>query len=137
MDFLGLLTLSTVERAKKLIRETLPEEAVWDALGGREGDGPHPLDLDRLEYDDPKVLALFQRGDTAGVFQFESAGMRRLLKDMQPDRLEDLIAANALYRPGPMELIPQYTARKLGHERVPKAHAVVEQYTAETYGIMV
>ncbi|MEE8153558.1 MAG: DNA polymerase III subunit alpha, partial [Phycisphaerales bacterium] len=137
MDFLGLRTLSTLERARKLIGEALPEKAVWEAVGRGEGDGPHPLDLERLEYNDPSVLALFQRGDTAGVFQFESPGMRRLLKDMKPDRLEDLIAANALYRPGPMELIPQYTARKLGREPVPKAHAVVEQYTAETYGIMV
>ncbi len=137
MDFLGLRTLSTLERARKLIGEALPEKAVWQAVGRGEGDGPHPLDLERLECNDPSVLALFQRGDTAGVFQFESAGMRRLLKDMKPDRLEDLIAANALYRPGPMELIPQYTARKLGREPVPKAHAIVEQYTAETYGIMV
>ncbi len=137
MDFLGLRTLSTLERARKLIGEALPEKAVWEAVGRGEGDGPHPLDLERLEYNDANVLALFRRGDTAGVFQFESAGMRRLLKDMKPDRLEDLIAANALYRPGPMELIPQYTARKLGHEPVPKAHPIVEQYTAETYGIMV
>ena len=137
MDFLGLRTLSTVERAKKLIRETLPEEAVWDALGGREGDGPHPLDLERLEYDDPKVLALFQRGDTAGVFQFESAGMRRMLLDMKPDRLEDLIAANALYRPGPMELIPEYALRKHGKQKVPSIHPIVDHFTAETYGIMV
>ncbi|MHC4107015.1 MAG: DNA polymerase III subunit alpha [Planctomycetota bacterium] len=121
MDFLGLRTLSVIERAGELIRETLTEEAIWQAVGSRPGHGrdaphtsrptphasptPHPLDLDRLAYDDPKVLALLARADTAGIFQFESGGMRKLLAEMKPDRIEDLIAANALFRPGPMEQI--------------------------------
>jgi DNA polymerase III alpha subunit len=97
----------------------------------------HPLDLERLGYTDPNVFALFQRGDTTGVFQFESGGMRRLLLDMKPDRLEDLIAANALFRPGPMDLIPDYNARKHGQQEVPKVHPIVDKFTAPTYGVMV
>jgi DNA polymerase III alpha subunit len=97
----------------------------------------HPLDLDRLAYDDPDVFALFQRADTTGVFQFESGGMRRLLLDMKPDRLEDLIAANALFRPGPMDLIPDYNRRKHGQDAVPKVHPIVDRFTAPTYGVMV
>jgi len=144
MDFLGLRTLSTIERARTLVSQTLPEEAIWSAVG--RGDefkkdeaerGPHPLDLDRLRYEDQRVFELFRRGDTAGVFQFESAGMRRLLLDMKPDRLEDLIAANALYRPGPMELMDSYCARKHGKEIVPSVHQIVDSFTEETYGIMV
>ncbi|MCC6683348.1 MAG: DNA polymerase III subunit alpha, partial [Phycisphaeraceae bacterium] len=96
-----------------------------------------PLDLDRLTYDDPRVLDLFARGETAGVFQFESGGMRNTLLAMKPDRFEDLIAANALFRPGPMELIPNYANRKHGREQVPRVHEVVDRITAETYGIMV
>jgi len=145
MDFLGLRTLSVIERAKKLIRETLSEEEIWKAVGrekprthGLQSMGSvHPLDLERLTYDDPKVFELFQRADTTGVFQFESGGMRRLLVDMRPDRLEDLIAANALFRPGPMDLIPDYNRRKHGQAEVPRVHPIVEQYTAETYGVMV
>ncbi len=144
MDFLGLRTLTTIERARKLVRDTLPEEAIWQAVGRgeelalpEEKRGPHPLDLDRMRYNDQRVFDLFRRGDTAGVFQFESSGMRRLLLDMKPDRLEDLIAANALYRPGPMELMDTYCARKHGKEIVPNVHPIVDQFTAETYGIMV
>jgi DNA polymerase III subunit alpha len=173
MDFLGLRTLSTIERCKKLIREGLTEEEIWRAVGkepnGREPNGqisngqmvksskksgasgsefdnssidhltisPHPLDLERLTYDDQRVLDVFRRGDTTGVFQFESAGMRRLLMEMKPDRLEDLIAANALFRPGPMDLIPDYNQRKHGQQEVPKVHSIVDQYTGETYGVMV
>ncbi len=179
MDFLGLRTLSVIERAKSIIRQTLPEEAIWAAVGrAREGrstgdqsassecpataatdlrsapllsgpllsgplpSGPqspltHPLDLDRLTYDDPRVFALFQRGDTTGVFQFESGGMRRLLLDMKPDRLEDLIAANALFRPGPMDLIPDYNRRKHGQDAVPRVHPIVDRFTGPTYGVMV
>ncbi|MBZ0171884.1 MAG: DNA polymerase III subunit alpha, partial [Phycisphaerales bacterium] len=138
MDFLGLRTLSTVERCKEIIRDTLPDEAVFAGVGRQRGDaGPHPLDLDRLTYDDPNVFALFQRGDTTGVFQFESGGMRRLLLDMKPDRLEDLIAANALFRPGPMDLIPDYNRRKHGQAPVPTVHPIVDRFTAPTYGVMV
>ena len=138
MDFLGLRTLSTIEFAKALIRQTLSAEEILRAVGGaKQSNGFDPLDLDRIPLDDAKVLALFRRGDTNGVFQFESGGMKRLLVDMQPDRLEDLIAANALFRPGPMALIPDYVARKHGRQVVPKVHEVVERFTAETYGIMV
>ncbi|MBL8763517.1 MAG: DNA polymerase III subunit alpha [Phycisphaerae bacterium] len=178
MDFLGLRTLSTIERAKALIREGLAEEEIWNAVGRRDeldawrragGEGgeepagagagaagpgsgasrpahtataartrpPHPLDLDRLSPDDPKVFRLFQRGDTTGVFQFESGGMRRLLVEMKPDRLEDLIAANALFRPGPMDLIPDYNRRKHGQAAVPRTHEIVDRFTRETYGVMV
>jgi DNA polymerase-3 subunit alpha len=145
MDFLGLRTLSTIELAKKLIRDTLPPEELYRAVGRtmpRKGDAAadalaHPLDLDRIPLDDQKVLGLFCRADTNGVFQFESGGMKKLLAGMKPDRLEDLIAANALFRPGPMDLIPDYNARKHGTQEVPKVHEVVERFTAETYGIMV
>ena len=138
MDFLGLRTLSIIERTRQLIRQALDAATIRAAVGLTEGDrGPDPLDLDRLEYDDQKVLDLFRRGETAGIFQFESGGMRRLLMEMKPDRFEDLIAANALYRPGPMDLIPDYNARKHRQQPVPSVHAIVDRYTAETYGIMV
>jgi len=142
MDFLGLRTLSTIELAKKLIRQSLSPEAIRAAV---DNSGDHrfptyaddPLDLDRIPMTDQRVFALFRRGDASGVFQFESGGMRKLLLDMQPDRLEDLIAANALFRPGPMDLIPEYCLRKHGKQPVPKIHPIADQYTAETYGIMV
>jgi DNA polymerase-3 subunit alpha len=137
MDFLGLRTLSVVERAKKLIRESLADTDIWKAVGRAPGSGPHPLDLDRLLFDDQNVFEVFRRGETTGVFQFESGGMRRLLVEMKPDRLEDLIAANALFRPGPMDLIPAYNRRKHGTEDVPAIHEIVDRYTAETYGVMV
>jgi len=138
MDFLGLRTLSTIERAKRLIRETLSGEEILRAIGRPVGGASNdPLDLDRLAYDDPRVFELFQRADTTGVFQFESGGMRRLLVEMRPDRLEDLIAANALFRPGPMDLIPAYNKRKHKTEEVPKVHPIVDRFTAETYGVMV
>jgi DNA polymerase III subunit alpha len=142
MDFLGLRTLSVIERARRLIRESLTEEEVWEAVGRGEefkggGAGPHPLDLDRLTCDDQRVFEMFRRGETTGVFQFESGGMRRLLVEMRPDRFEDLIAANALFRPGPMDLIPDYTRRKHGLDRAPAVHPIVDRHTAETYGVMV
>ncbi|MAT80378.1 MAG: DNA polymerase III subunit alpha [Phycisphaerae bacterium] len=137
MDFLGLRTLSTLELALKNVRQTLDEDAIWKAVGRPPGDGSHPLDLDRLKFDDDAVFGLFCRGETAGVFQFESGGMRQLLQKMKPDRLEDLIAANALYRPGPMELIDDYCARKHGSMAVPTVQEIVDDLTSETYGIMV
>lgn len=165
MDFLGLRTLSIIERAKKLITETIDRKVQVEAVMGLRGAGPRPdsvrefhlppldpakpqaaadvadqidpLDLERLTFVDQNVLDLFRRGETAGVFQFESGGMRSLLMGMQPDRLEDLIAANALFRPGPMDLIPDYNDRKNGRASVPSVHPVVDRYTAETYGVMV
>ena len=121
MDFLGLRTLSTLQRSIDLVEQTQGFK----------------LDIEKITYDDPKVLALFCRGETRGIFQFESGGMQDLLMKMQPDRLEDLIAANALYRPGPMELIPSYCNRKHGREEVPKVHPIMDALVAETYGIMV
>ena len=138
MDFLGLRTLSVIERAKQLITKSLNKAQIYAAVGREVGDGgPNPLDLERLGYTDPRVFKLFQRGDTTGVFQFESGGMRRLLLEMKPDRLEDLIAANALFRPGPMDLIPDYNMRKHGNQPVPKVHPIVDHFTQETYGVMV
>ena len=139
MDFLGLRTLSIVERARQLVRQSLDAETIRRTVDP-EGQQPadwDPLDLDRLSCDDPKVLGLFRRGETVSVFQFESDGMRRMLRAMAPDRLEDLIAANALYRPGPMALIDEYNARKHGKTQPPKSHPIVDKHTAETYGIMV
>lgn len=138
MDFLGLRTLSVIERAKSIIRACFTEEQIWEAVGKTKKKGAdHPLDLERLKFTDQNVFSMFQRGDTTGVFQFESGGMRRLLTEMKPDRLEDLIAANALFRPGPMDLIPDYNRRKHGQEQVPEVHPIVDKFTAETYGVMV
>ncbi len=139
MDFLGLRTLSIIERARQLVAAKL-DPATIRATVDPEGEKPErwdPLDLDRLSYDDPRVLDLFKRGETVSVFQFESDGMRRLLCAMEPDRLEDLIAANALFRPGPMALIDDYNNRKNGRQRVPETHPIVKKHTDETYGIMV
>ena len=121
MDFLGLRTLSTLQRSIDLVEQTQGVK----------------IDIEAIPYDDPKVLALFCRGDTRGIFQFESGGMQDLLMKMQPDRLEDLIAANALYRPGPMELIPSYCNRKHGREEVPAVHPIMDGILKETYSIMV
>ncbi|MEM1099312.1 MAG: DNA polymerase III subunit alpha [Planctomycetota bacterium] len=152
MDFLGLRTLSIIERAKLLVRKSLTTETIAKAVmpQGSKGEGlgsntdlnpqpstHDPLDLERITYDDPRVFGIFARGETAGVFQFESGGMRNLLLGLKPDRLGDLIAANALYRPGPMELIPNFTNRKHGKEQVPQVHEVVDRLTDETYGMMV
>jgi len=137
MDFLGLRTLSVIERAKDLVRESMDEPAIKRAVGWEETREGDPLDLDRLAFNDQRVFELFRRGDTTGVFQFESGGMRRLLTEMKPDRLADLIAANALFRPGPMDLIPDYNKRKHGMATVPKVHPIVDGFTAETYGVMI
>ncbi|MBI1337694.1 MAG: DNA polymerase III subunit alpha [Phycisphaera sp.] len=142
MDFLGLRTLSIIERAKQLIRATLDEKTIRETLSEPGRPAPDestndPLDLERLTFDDQRVFDMFRRGETAGVFQFESGGMRNTLLGMKPDRIEDLIAANALFRPGPMELIPDYNLRKHGRQPVPVTHPIVEKFTDETFGIMV
>jgi DNA polymerase-3 subunit alpha len=139
MDFLGLRTLTTLTRAVELEKRTREQRPrLWaenrtppplDALGH--------IDIENIDLTDKNVLALFGRGETKGIFQFESGGMQDLLMKMQPDRLEDLIAANALYRPGPMELIPLYCNRKHGRESVPSIHPIMDEILAETYGIMV
>jgi DNA polymerase-3 subunit alpha len=121
MDFLGLRTLTVLTRAVLLVKQAKGID----------------IDLEKLDLTDRKVLDLFCRGETKGIFQFESGGMQDLLMKMQPDRVEDLIAANALYRPGPMELIPLYCNRKHGKEKVPSVHPIMDAILAETYGIMV
>ena len=121
MDLLGLRTLTTIQRARNLVKQSTGKD----------------IDPEAIPLDDQNVLELFRTGRTKGIFQFESAGMRELLTRMKPDRIEDLIAANAMYRPGPMELIPSYCNRKEGVESVPSVHPLVDDILAETYGIMV
>ncbi|HEY1628612.1 MAG TPA: DNA polymerase III subunit alpha, partial [Tepidisphaeraceae bacterium] len=121
MDFLGLRTLTTLQRSIDLVKQTKGIE----------------VDIESIDFTDKKVLDLFCRGETRGIFQFESGGMTDLLMKMQPDRLEDLIAANALYRPGPMELIPLYCNLKNGREKVQLVHPIMDEILKETYGIMV
>ncbi len=137
MDFLGLKTLSVLERSRQLVRESLDDAVVREAVGRSAADPIDPLDLDRIDFSDETVLELYRRGDTVGTFQFESEGMRNLLLKMKPDRLEDLVAANALFRPGPMALIDDYCDRKHGRKIVPKVHEIVDRFTADTHGIMV
>ena len=119
MDFLGLKTLSVLERARQLVRE----------IHGVD------IDLEKLDLADRKVFKLFAEGRTKGVFQFESGGMQNMLIRMKPDRIEDLIAANALYRPGPMILIPDYIDRKHG-AKWSLPHPIMTEVLRETYGIM-
>jgi DNA polymerase-3 subunit alpha len=118
-DFLGLTTLTILERAVRLVR--------------RRG---IDLDLASLPLDDKKSFEMLARGETVGVFQVESAGMRRALIDMRPDRFEDLVVLVALYRPGPMANIPTYCARKLGHEQVDYLHPKLEPILVDTFGII-
>jgi DNA polymerase III subunit alpha len=121
MDFLGLKTLSIIKDAVNIIRERHGIEIVPDDL---------PLD-------DVKTYELFQRGATDGIFQFESPGMKKHLRALRPDKFDDLIAMNALYRPGPMEYIPNYIARKHGKEKVVYDIDAMEEYLKDTYGITV
>ena len=121
MDFLGLRTLTVLANTVELIRE---------ARGLQ-------LDLDTLPLDDPRAYALLAEAKTFGVFQLESSGMREALRGLKPERLEDVIAMVSLYRPGPMELIPDFIARKHGRARIAYEHPAMETYTEETYGIMV
>ena len=124
-DFLGLRTLTIIDWAVKAINAR------------RAQTGEAPLDIAALALDDPGVFKLFREARTGAVFQFESAGMQRLLKDARPDRFEDLIALNSLFRPGPMDLIPSYVARKHGREPVTYPDPRVEPVLRETFGIMV
>ena len=139
MDFLGLRTLSSITRSIDLEHKTRDERPVKWSPDQQEPplDARGHIDIEKVDLTDKKVLSLFCRGETRGIFQFESGGMQDLLMKMQPDRLEDLIAANALYRPGPMELIPSYCNRKHGREAVPKVHPIMDKILEETYGIMV
>jgi DNA polymerase-3 subunit alpha len=117
-DFLGLKTLDVLAKAVELI-----------AARGT------PLDLARLPLDDAKTYALIARGDTHGIFQLESSGMRDSLRKLKPNRFEDIIAMNALYRPGPMDSIPSYIKRKNGEEPVSYPHALLEPILQPTYGV--
>ncbi|MGB3618015.1 MAG: DNA polymerase III subunit alpha, partial [Catalinimonas sp.] len=121
MDFLGLKTLTVISNALDLIEQN---------HGVR-------IDPDNIPLDDEKTYALYQRGDTVGTFQFESEGMRAYLKDLRPTDINDLIAMNALYRPGPMDLIPLYINRKHGREPVEYAHPMLEPILKPTYAIPV
>jgi len=122
-DFLGLATLTILEIAREFIIARHPAQKDFK--------------FEDLPLNNKKVYELFGRGQTEAVFQFESIGMQRMLKDAKPDRLEDLIAMNALYRPGPMELIPTYIARKQGKEVPEYPDPRVKAILEETYGIMV
>lgn len=120
MDFLGLRTLSQIDLTCRLVRK---HHGVT-------------IDLEKLDLTDQRVYQILARGDTRGVFQFESGGMRDVLMKMKPNRIEDLIAANALFRPGPMEYIDEYVARKHGKDwKTP--HPLMTEVLKETYGIMV
>ncbi|MBC7602812.1 MAG: DNA polymerase III subunit alpha, partial [Ramlibacter sp.] len=122
-DFLGLATLTILEIAKDMIRAR---------HAGQEG-----FTFEAVKLDDPHTYRLFADGKTESVFQFESRGMQGMLKDAKPSRLEDLIALNAMFRPGPMENIPSFCARKNGREDVLYPHPLLERVLAETYGIFV
>ena len=122
-DFLGLATLTILEIAREFIMKRHP--------------GQENFAYENLPLDDANVYRLFSEGKTESVFQFESVGMQRMLVDAKPSRLEDLIALNALYRPGPMDLIPSFVARKHGKEVIEYPHPLVADMLSETYGIMV
>lgn len=121
MDFLGLKTLSIIKDALENIESTT---------------GSRP-DIDAIPLDDPLTYDLYSRGETTGLFQFESPGMKKHLRNLKPNRFEDLIAMNALYRPGPMEYIPNFIARKHGLEPVTYEIPDMEEYLKDTYGITV
>jgi DNA polymerase-3 subunit alpha len=121
MDFLGLKTLSILKDALNLIKERRGVD----------------IDLDTLPLDDSNTYRLYQLGETNGTFQFESVGMQKHLKELKPDRFEDLIAMNALYRPGPIAYIPQYIKRKHGKEEILYDLPEMKEFLEETYGVTV
>lgn len=121
MDFLGLKTLSIIKDAVLLVKQRHKID----------------LDLDDVPLDDQKTFELFQRGDTIAIFQYESPGMQKHLKNLKPNKFEDLIAMNALYRPGPLQYIPNFIARKHGKETIAYDLPVMEEILSETYGITV
>ncbi len=121
MDFLGLRTLTVIKDTVDLVKETRNIE----------------VDIDNISLKDPKVYNTFAEGNTTGIFQFESSGMKEYLRKLQPNAFEDLIAMNALYRPGPMDMIDDYIARKYGKERVKYIHPSLEPILKDTYGIIV
>lgn len=121
MDFLGLTTLTIIKTALKNIKKSKGID----------------IDIDTVPLDDVKTYQLFQRGETSGTFQFESVGMQKYLRQLKPDKFEDLIAMNALYRPGPMEYIPEFINRKHGRALIKYDLPEVEEFLTETYGITV
>jgi DNA polymerase III subunit alpha len=121
MDFLGLKTLTIIKDALALIKKNHGVE----------------MDMDDVDLEDKKTFALYQRGETNGTFQFESVGMQKYLKELKPDQFADLIAMNALYRPGPLEYIPNFIRRKHGKEPITYDLPEMEQYLKDTYGITV
>ncbi|HXS35224.1 MAG TPA: DNA polymerase III subunit alpha [Flavipsychrobacter sp.] len=121
MDFLGLKTLTIIKDALDLIKRNYGVE----------------IDIDTIPLDDIKTYELYQHGETNGTFQFESAGMQKYLRELKPDKFDDLIAMNALYRPGPMEYIPNFVRRKQGEEPITYDLPEMEEYLSETYGITV
>jgi DNA polymerase-3 subunit alpha len=121
MDFLGLRTLSVIDNALSIIRENHNIE----------------IDLDAIPEDDKKTFDLFSKGDTVGVFQFESSGMRDWLSKLIPSCMSDLVAMNALYRPGPMDMIGEFIGRKHGKQQISYLHPKLESLLKETYGIIV
>ncbi|MRI07208.1 DNA polymerase III subunit alpha [Limosilactobacillus reuteri] len=120
MDFLGLKNLSIMDNTLQMIRQEDPN-----------------FDLQRINFNDPLTLQLFQRGKTEGIFQFESSGIRNVLVNLHPTNFEDIVAVNALYRPGPMENIPHFTARKAGKEKITYPAPSLEKILGSTYGILV
>lgn len=121
MDFLGLKTLSIIKEAIANIKQTRGID----------------IDIEKIPIDDPKTYALYSAGQTVGTFQFESAGMQKYLRELQPSTFEDLIAMNALYRPGPMDYIPDFIARKHGRAPIVYDIPVMEKYLKDTYGVTV
>ena len=121
MDFLGLKTLTIIRDALVLIKQNHGIE----------------IDIDNIPLDDKKTYELYQRGETNATFQFESPGMQKHLKDLKPDRFDDLIAMNALYRPGPIQYIPNFINRKWGREKVTYDLPAMEEYLADTFGISI
>src|SRR5690606_13286583 len=121
MDFLGLRTLTIIERTLDTVRQTTGREIDWN----------------RVPLDDPATYELLGRGETTGIFQLESAGMRRVLREMKPTCFEDIVSVLALYRPGPMEFIPRFIAAKHGRIQVEYPHPPLEPILKDTYGIIV
>lgn len=120
MDFLGLSNLTTIKNALRIIKKVYDKD----------------IDIGQLPLDDKKTYKLFQNGDTTGVFQFESAGMKRYLKQLKPTVFDDLIAMNALYRPGPMQWIDDFIARKHGQKKIEYIHPAMEPALKTTYGVI-
>ena len=121
MDFLGLKNLTIIESAIKIIKNTCNLD----------------IDIEKIPLDDKATYEVFQRGETTGVFQFESSGMKRYLKELKPNDLEDIIAMVALYRPGPMEWIPDYIAGKHGRKKVKYLHPKLAPILSKTYGVAI